>query len=126
MRRAPARVADARGVVADDQHDAVAEVLELAQLLQHDRVAEVDVGRGRVDPELDAQLAPVARGGRQLGLQAALGQALDGVARQVGGVGQAAVPCGRNASVAARRGRLPPPVATEPRAARRGRRSHRA
>ena len=31
------------------------EVLELAQLLQHDRVAEVDVGRRRVEAELDAQ-----------------------------------------------------------------------
>ena len=70
-RRAPARVAHARGVVADDQHDAMAEVLELAQLLQHDRVPEVDVGRRRVEPELDAQLAPRARGGRQLGLQTA-------------------------------------------------------
>ncbi len=57
QRRAPRRVADARGVVADDQHHAVAGVLELAQLAQHDRVAEVDVGRGRVDPELHAQLA---------------------------------------------------------------------
>ncbi len=54
-RRAPARIADPRRVVADDQHDRVPEILELAQLLQHDREAEVDVGRGRVDPELDAQ-----------------------------------------------------------------------
>ena len=53
--RAPRGVADARGVVADDQHHPVPGVLELAQLAQHDRVAEVDVGRGRVDPELDAQ-----------------------------------------------------------------------
>ena len=44
----------------------MAEVLELAQLLQHDGVAEVDVGRGRVEPELDAQLAALARGGLQL------------------------------------------------------------
>ena len=55
--RAPARVAHARGVVADDQDDGVAEVLELAQLLQHDGVAEVQVGRGRVQAELDAQRA---------------------------------------------------------------------
>ena len=33
----------------------MARVLELAQLLQHDHVAEVDVGRGRVDAELGAQ-----------------------------------------------------------------------
>ena len=49
------RVAHARGVVADDQDDRVAEVLELAQLAQDDGVAEVDVGRRRVDAELDAQ-----------------------------------------------------------------------
>ena len=30
-------------------------VLELAQLLEHDRVAEVDVGGGRVEAELDPQ-----------------------------------------------------------------------
>ena len=51
VRRAAARVADPRGEVADDQDDLVAEVLELAELLQDDRVAEVDVGarsgRGR-------------------------------------------------------------------------------
>ena len=50
----------------------MAEVLELAQLLQDDRVAEVDVGRGRVEAELDAQLAPLARGLRELALEAAL------------------------------------------------------
>ena len=33
----------------------MAEVLELAQLLQDDGVAEVDVGRRRVQPELHAQ-----------------------------------------------------------------------
>ena len=31
------------------------ELLELAELAQHDREAEVDVGRGGVDAELDAQ-----------------------------------------------------------------------
>ena len=63
--RAAARVAHARGVVADDQHHGVAEVLELAQLAQHDRVAEVDVRRGGVDPELDPQgAAPRPAGAR--------------------------------------------------------------
>ena len=33
----------------------VAGLLELAQLLQDDRVAEVDVGRGRVDAQLHPQ-----------------------------------------------------------------------
>ena len=54
-RRAPARIADARGVVADDEDDDVPAVLELAQLAQDDRVAEVDVRRRRVEAELDAQ-----------------------------------------------------------------------
>ena len=75
-RRAPARVAHARGVVADDQHDGVAAVLELAQLAQDHGVAEVDVGRGRVDPELHPQRPALA----QLALERALGQGVDGVA----------------------------------------------
>ena len=62
QRRAPRGVADAGRVVADDQHDAVPGVLELAQLAQHDRMAEVDVGRRRVDPELDAQRPALGRG----------------------------------------------------------------
>ena len=31
------------------------EVLQLAHLVQHDRVADVDVGRGRIEAELDTQ-----------------------------------------------------------------------
>jgi hypothetical protein len=33
----------------------VAQVLQLAHLVEHHRVAQVDVGRGRVQPQLDAQ-----------------------------------------------------------------------
>ena len=33
----------------------MAEVLQLAQLVQHHRVAEMDVGRGRIEAELAAQ-----------------------------------------------------------------------
>ena len=77
--RAAARVADARGEVADDQHDEVAGVLEVAQLAQHDGVAEVDVGRRRVDAELDAQRAPE----RQLALELAGRQHLGGAAREL-------------------------------------------
>ena len=54
------RVADERREVADDEHDRVAEVLELPQLAQRHRVAEVQVGRGRVDAELDAQRCALA------------------------------------------------------------------
>ena len=58
------------------------EVLELAQLLQDDGVAEVDVGRGRVDAELDAQRAALARG-RELAPRARpAGSDVDGVAGQ--------------------------------------------
>ena len=54
-RRAPRRITDPRRVVADDQHDGVPEVLELAQLLQDHRVAEVEVLRGGVQTELDPE-----------------------------------------------------------------------
>ena len=50
----------------------MAEVLELAQLLQDDGVAEVDVGRRRVEAELDAQLAALARSLLELALEPAL------------------------------------------------------
>jgi hypothetical protein len=59
----------------------VAEVLELAQLLEHDGVPEVDVGGRRVHPELHPQRPPEP----ELGLQPARGQRLRGVAREVGG-----------------------------------------
>jgi hypothetical protein len=71
--RPPARVAHARREVAHDQHDAMAEVLELAQLGQHDRVAEVDVRRGRVEPELHAQSTSLALGFGELALEASGG-----------------------------------------------------
>ena len=48
-------VADARGVVADDEDGLVAELLELAELVEDDHVAEGQVGSGRVDAELHAQ-----------------------------------------------------------------------
>ena len=48
----------------------MAHVLELAQLAQDDRVAEVDVGRGGVDAELHPQRPALA----ELPLEGALGQ----------------------------------------------------
>ena len=58
-RRVAARgVADERREVADDEHDGVPEVLELAQLAQRHGVAEVQVGGGRVDAELHAERPP--------------------------------------------------------------------
>ena len=62
--------------VADDQDDRVTGILEFAQLLQDDRVAEGYVGRGWVHAQLHPQRAPQL----ELGLQAALRQALDRVA----------------------------------------------
>ena len=69
----PGRVTDLRGEVADDEHRDVAELLELAELAQHDREAEVDVGGGRVDAELGPQRAA----GRELAAQIGLGDEID-------------------------------------------------
>ena len=56
-------------------------VLELAQLLEHDRVAEVDVGGGRVEPELDPQRPALG----EPPLERPGGQAIDRIAGEVGG-----------------------------------------
>ena len=77
-RGAAARVPHARRVVADDQHHRVADVLELAQLAEHHHVAEVDVGRGRVDPELHPQRPALA----ELALELPLGKGVDDVPEQ--------------------------------------------
>src|SRR6185503_20283444 len=45
-----------------------AELLEVAQLVDHHRVPEMQVGRRRVEPELDAQFAAGAQLRPQLGL----------------------------------------------------------
>jgi hypothetical protein len=60
-------------------------VLEPAQPPQHDRVAEVDVGRSGVDPELHPQRATLALRLGQLGLETPVGQAIDRPAGQLGG-----------------------------------------
>jgi hypothetical protein len=62
-------VADHAGEVADDQHDGVAEALELGQLAEHHRVAQGQVGGRGVDAQLDPE-RPALRGGlAQAGLQ---------------------------------------------------------
>ena len=95
-------VAHAGGEVADDQDHEVAGVLELAQLLQHDHVAEVDVGRGRVDAELHPQ-RPAPRAARRS--EGALGQRIDRVALEArGGSGVGAgVGMGANARLSTAR-----------------------
>ena len=58
----------ARREIADDEHDLMPEVLELAELAQHHREAEVDVGGRRVDPELHPQRRTTAELAAQVGL----------------------------------------------------------
>ena len=53
-------------------------------------MAEVDVGRGRVDTELDPQLPALAAGRREPARQRPLGQAVDRVASERGGLVQGA------------------------------------
>ena len=48
-------ITDTGREISDDQHGGVAGVLEGPQLAKQDRVAEMDVGSGGVDAELDAQ-----------------------------------------------------------------------
>ena len=57
---AAGRIADRGGEVADEQHRLVAEELELAEFFQGHGVAEMDVRRGGIDAEFDAQRAAEA------------------------------------------------------------------
>ena len=72
--RSARRVADLGGEVADDQHRDVAEVLELAQLAEHDREAEVNVGGGGID----AELHPQGRASFELAAELGLADEVDG------------------------------------------------
>ena len=89
---AAARVANEGGEVANEEDDGVAQVLQLAQLVEYDGVAQMDVGRGGVQAQFDAQrlaggfgagefLFPV--GGGQQFIAAAQGD-LHGFAHAVG------------------------------------------
>ena len=49
------RIADQRRSVADDERDAMAEILELAKLAQRDGMPEMDVRRRRIDAKLDVE-----------------------------------------------------------------------
>ena len=53
--RTPTRVPDHPGEIADDKNSLMTEILKLPQLSEDDRVAEVNVGTGWIDAELDAQ-----------------------------------------------------------------------
>ena len=47
----------------------MAEILQLAHLVEHDRVADVDVGRGRIEAELDTQRLARGRAASELLLE---------------------------------------------------------
>jgi hypothetical protein len=51
------RIADHAGEVADQENDLMPEFLELAHLVEQHGVAEMQVGRSRVEAGLDAQAA---------------------------------------------------------------------
>ena len=48
-------IADHRGEVADQENYGVARILKLAQLLERQAVTEMQIGRGRIHPELDPE-----------------------------------------------------------------------
>ena len=48
-------IADHRGEVADQENHGVARALKVAQLLQRQAVTEMQIGRGRIHPELDPE-----------------------------------------------------------------------
>ena len=52
---AAGRIADHAGEIADQEHDVVAEILQLPQLVELDRVPEMEVGTGRIEAFLDSQ-----------------------------------------------------------------------
>src|SRR5205085_1000173 len=58
-------VADHAGEVADEKDDAMTELLEVLHLADDDRMAEVDVGGGRIEADLDGERLTAL----QLGLQ---------------------------------------------------------
>src|SRR5271170_3608631 len=49
------RIANHRGEVADQENYGVARVLKIAQLLEREGVTQMQVGRGRIHPELDPE-----------------------------------------------------------------------
>jgi hypothetical protein len=77
-------VTDPRRVVADDEHGAMTPVLELADHAQRHRVAQGDVGRRRVHPELDPERCARPRAALELGAQVGLGHDLVGAAGEGG------------------------------------------
>ncbi len=79
---APGRIADARGEIADEKNDRVAQILQLPELVEHHGVADMNVGRGGVEAEFDAQrlagLVAAGQFGDPVGLHQQFGAAAFG------------------------------------------------
>jgi hypothetical protein len=65
-----------RGEVADQEDDGMAQILQLAHLVEHHGVPDVDVGCGRVQAQLDAQRNAGGLGTGQLAHPVAFGNQL--------------------------------------------------
>jgi hypothetical protein len=77
------RIADQTGEIADEEDDAVPELLEVLHLPDDDGVTEVDVGSGGIEADLHRQRPPLLRRPLQLCLQVL---PLDQVDRSLGEV----------------------------------------
>ena len=74
-RRSPRRITDHAGEIANQKDGRVPQILKMFELAQHNRVAEMQVGSGRVHAQLHAQR--LARSPRLLQLGAQFGLAND-------------------------------------------------
>jgi hypothetical protein len=74
---APRRIADSRGEIPDQEDRRVAQLLEATKLLEHDRVSEMQIGRGGIHAELHAQGTARAQSLREALAQLALAVELD-------------------------------------------------
>src|ERR1035441_7333161 len=70
-RRASRRIADHSGEIADQKDDRVTEILKMFELAQQDRVAQVQIGRGRIKARL--HLKRLTRSARAFELRAQFG-----------------------------------------------------
>src|SRR4030081_3628928 len=74
--RPSAWVSDHRCVVTDDEDDGMTLVLERAEGVEHDQVADMQVRSGRVQSELDPELVPPIQPALQMLLDVDLNRAL--------------------------------------------------
>ena len=81
---ATARIANHRGEVTDDQDGLVTEFLKLAELGEPNRVPQMNVGRGGINPELHLEGTAQRQLGGQLLLTQDLGTAGDKLGKLIG------------------------------------------